>query len=235
METDRSKSSEHLNRRFRKDLLTHIKSLKGIDDDELSLFEWYVNETEVLYSQMYATELEYLEKQNPDSDQYNDSGMVPVGYFIKRSRYSHVIYLASLGEAFLSHACWKLTAALGDNIVFGLNEITGKDWAKERRFLERYGKFEIPDELWNRLSLIYVVRNALAHENGAIGAVSEEERDKVRKKYQNAPGIDVEGYEISIQPEFVAFGVKALREFIEYLTQRLAVVIDRSIKPRGVP
>ena len=235
MDDERPGLPKWVEEKFRSDLLDELKSSHGLPYEELSLFEWYVRETEKLYDQMYAEELKFIEDQDPDRPDYNDSGMVPVAYFIKRSRYSHVIHLASLGETVLSHACWKLTKALGKNIIFGLKEISGQNWTRERKFIERYGNFDIPDELWNRLSQIYLVRNALVHDNGAIDAFTEDDRKKIRKKYADAPGIGVEGYEIQIEPEFVSFGLQTLKEFTAYLTEKLSVVIDWSVKPRSVP
>jgi len=219
---------------FRKRLLVHMKGSSNIDDDELSLFEWYVKETETIYSQMYADEFRYIQEQNPDSPDYNDSGMIPVQYFIKRSRYAHVIYLASLGETYLVHACSRLAATLGKGIVFNLNEINGKKWERERKFLERYGMFDIPGHIWDPLTKIYLVRNALVHENGAIHVITEEEREEYRKKYKDAPGVNVDGIELEVQPEFVVFGFSALRAFMVYVNKKIAGVIDRAIQLRSV-
>lgn len=215
-------------------MLNSLKNSTILDADELSLFRWYFKETEMLHQKLYSEELQLVEKQNTDSPSYNDSGLVAVSYFIKRSRYSHVIYLASLGEKYLSDSCHKLSTALGKDIIFGLNEINGNKWEKERKFLQRYGNFEIQNDLWDRFSLIYFVRNALVHENGQITAVSEKERAKSSEKLSKAHGVSVKGSELEIEPQFVNSCVDALQEFMVFLEEQIAEVIERSITPRSV-
>ena len=214
--------------------LSLLKNSAIMDADELSLFRWYVIETEILHEKMYSEELQLVDKQDIESASYNDSGLVAVRYFTKRSRYSHIIYLASLGEKYLSDSCRKLSTALGDNVIFGLDEIKGNGWIKERKFMQRYGNFEIPNDLWERFSTIYFVRNALVHENGEVTAFNDHERAELRNKCARAQGVSVEGSELEIKPEFVESCVNALQEFMVFLDGKLGGVIERSIKPRSV-
>ena len=218
-------------------LMTRLSLLKNstiMDADELALLRWYIKETELLHQKMYSDELQSVQKQNADSDSYNDSGLIPVNYFVKRSRYSHIIHLASLGEKYLLNSCHKLSTALGSSVIFELNEIAGDKWTKERKFVQRYGNFEIPSDLWERFSTIYFVRNVLVHENGEVTALTDNKREELRNKYARAHGVSVEGSELEIRPEFVNSCVDVLQEFMVFLDAKLADVIDRAIKLRSV-
>lgn len=214
--------------------LRTLKDVSLIDSDELSLLEWYVYETDSLHKDMYEKEVSYISGQDIESESYNDSGLIAISYFLKRTRYSHVIYLASLGERVLNDSCDKLADVLGENLIFNLQELSGKTWTKERKFLERYGNFVIPDKIWNNFSAIYVIRNVLVHENGKVNALFDNERELLRKKYSSMNGIDVEGNEIVIERIFIEDSIKAVNVIIQFLDEKLGEIIERSIKPKLV-
>jgi len=59
---------------------------------------------------MLLEEQRYIQEQADSGQQdLNDSGIVAAEYYAKRIRYSHVIYMASLLEAFLRGECdcWR--------------------------------------------------------------------------------------------------------------------------------
>ncbi len=206
-----------------------------LPSDELELFEWYFHETESLYKMMLVTEQDFIQEQIAKGiEDINDSGMLPVRYFIKRSRYSHVIYLASLGEKYLADSCTRLTIALGERIVFALDEIHGEKWVRRRKYLERYGHFVVPEDTWAKFYTINEIRNELVHNNGAIEALFEDERKKVRDKFKRLQGVDVENYEIDIRPEFIESSVTALRALVGFIDSELEGVISRTVKPQPI-
>jgi hypothetical protein len=72
----------------------------------------------------------------------NDSGIVAVEYFVTRTPYSHVIFLASLFERYLTQACHSLARILAEGqMPFTLDELAGDKWTKRRRFLSGMGDF----------------------------------------------------------------------------------------------
>src|ERR1700748_1826515 len=98
---------------FRPWLLQELKRESGLDTDELGLFEVYEREHARTIEEMLRVEREFVEEQvNAGVEAPNDSGFVAVEYYIKRFRYSDVIYLASLLETFLERASAKLTHTL---------------------------------------------------------------------------------------------------------------------------
>jgi hypothetical protein len=215
-------------------LLAHLKE-GGLDATELDLFDWYVKETEALGEQMLATEQTYIQSQiDSGLEDLNDSGMIPVQYFIRRTRYSHAIYIASLGETYLKDAIRRLTTLLGDNLPFKLAELSGKDWLRERRYLERYGRFVIPDEVWKGFMGIYKVRNALAHENGNVDTMYDEDRERLIKQYAGIPGISVGQYELNVEPSYIAYAIGSLKALASFLDGEIAQLVDRAIKPQVV-
>ena len=130
---------EHLKERVRALLLDQLGK-DTLDVFEIELCDWYFSKTEAVLTEMLSIERAYIQEQAAtQAEDINDSGIVAVEYYTKRIRYSHVIYLTSLLETCLERACSKLTSAVGTkNIPFAFNELTGDQWSKKRKFLERY-------------------------------------------------------------------------------------------------
>lgn len=203
-----------------------------LDIYELELFDWYVKETEAVLSQMLATEHAYIQEQVaagvPD---INDSGMVAVGYYAMRIRYSHIIYLTSLLETCLERACSTLSVAVGKEAMpFGLAELTGDQWSKKRKFLERYGHFELPKDLWSEVLLLISIRNYLVHENGSTSNVPDDQRMALNKR----PGLDIDSHEFNIEEAYVRHAYKAVKSFVRAVEERLGEVIRRAKGPEAV-
>lgn len=218
--------------RFRKHLLEQLKHDDGWGIFELSLFEWYARESEKLISEMLAAEHAVIQEQlDSGLDDINDSGIVAVEYYTKRARYSHVIYLTSLMETYLTKACDKLTTAVGEqNIVFGLYEVAGDKWTKRRKFLERYGRFEIPENLWSPVSILTCLRNNLVHDNGDTGALGNEEKKRCRE----IPGVRLDGLEVEIEYQYIELALSSLRELTEFVKHQIDRIIDRAMRPQSL-
>lgn len=221
-------------RRFSNDFLLQLKTMNGLPYDELALFDWYIRETEQQYAEMLKIENAFIQEQiNADMENINDSGILPVQYFVKRARNSSVLQLAALIEGYVSNVCWRLSTALGDRVIFALSELSGQDWAKERKFIERYGCFNIPDDLWRKIKVISTVRNALIHDNGELSGLTDKEREKNISLYKDAPGINAAGYELLVEPDFLQFALQAFRELINFVDEHLGNVIDRTVQFRA--
>lgn len=222
---------DHLKQSLRALLLAKMDS-NTLDIFELELFDWYVRETEVVLSNMLSSKRAYVDEQvASDIPNLNDSGIVAVEYYTKRVRYSHVIYLTSLLETCLERACSDLIIAMGkDNIPFGLNELIGGQWSKKRKFLERYGHFELPKDLWSELQVLTTVRNCLVHENGSTSNLSEGDRNAIKKQI----GLDIESYEFKIEETYIRHACQAVRMFVEAVEHRVAEVIERAKCPKVV-
>lgn len=215
---------EHLKKSLRALMLAQLGS-DTLDVFELELFEWYVRETEGVLDQMLAGEHAYIQEQiAAGTPALNDSGMAAVDYYGKRLRYSHIIYLTSLLETCLERACATLTNAIGkDAIPFTLAEIEGDQWTRRRKFLERYGCFEIPRDRGDEVRVLIAVRNYLVHENGSTTNL----KDKHREAFKNQPGIDVDGYEFKIDATYVKYGYEAVRAYVKAVEEKLREVIRR--------
>jgi hypothetical protein len=204
-----------------------------LDHFELGLFEWYVRETEAVLANMLMAEQTYIQEQIaggvPD---INDSGMVAVDYYTKRSRYSHIIYLTSLLEDCLARACTKLQQAVGDGAIpFALTELSGDQWTKKRKFLERYGHFDLPKVLWRENQTLILVRNVLVHENGRTANL----KDDQRRQLEQQPGIGVDGYEFKIEESYVRHAYHAVTEFVKAVENGVGEVIERAKRPKSIP
>lgn len=215
---------EHLKKSLRALMLAQVSS-NTLDIFELELFKWYVRETEGVLDQMLAGEQAYIQEQiaagTPD---LNDSGMVAADYYGKRLRYSHIIYLTSLLETCLERACTTLTTAIGkDAVPFTLDELDGDQWTRRRKFLERYGRFEIPRDRGDEVRVLIEVRNYLVHENGSTANLRDRHRDAFKKR----PGINVDGYEFKIDAAYVRHGYNAVKAYVQAVEEKLREVIQR--------
>lgn len=216
---------EHLKKALRAGLLAQLGS-DTLDVFELELFDWYVRETEAVLGQMSAGEHAYIQEQiAAGRSDLNDSGIVAVEYYAKRLRYSHIIYLTSLLETCLERACTKLTTAIGkDAVPFAPDELNGDQWSTKRKFLERYGRFELPRERGAEVRVLIEVRNYLVHDNGSTANL----KGKHRTEFKKRPGLDVDGYEIKIDEAFVRHGYEAVKAYVQAVEEKLREVIQRA-------
>ncbi len=193
-----------LKHKMRKAFLAQLEP-NTVEVFELELFVWYLKETETVVSGMLAAEREDVQQQTSQGvEDVNDSGIVAAEYYTKRIRYSHVIYLTSLLETCLERACSVLRTAIGDeNVPFQLADLSGDQWTKKRKFLERYGHFELPKDRWSEIEILTSVRNCLVHDNGNSDGLSQNTRKAVGQR----PGINVEGNEVRIEEAFVRHSI----------------------------
>src|SRR5665647_2544818 len=97
---------EAVKKSLRTMLLRQIQGTPALDTYELELFDWYIKETETLLDEMLSSERAFIQEQvQAGAEDLNDSGIVAVDYYLKRVRYSHIIYMASLLESFLDRSC----------------------------------------------------------------------------------------------------------------------------------
>lgn len=161
----------------------------------------------------------------------DDSGLVAVEYFARRTRYSHVIFLTSLFETYLDHGCTMLTGLIGEaNIPFSLTDLAGDKWTKRRRFIERYGCFEIAQDKWSVAKDLMDIRNVLVHENGRTSGISDDRK----KSLEQLRGLRVDEPELIIEPDFIKSVSAELKLLIDDIQTELKKVAARAIKPKCV-
>lgn len=192
--------------------------------DELKLFDWHVRETEAIINQMEAEEKKVIRNQLEGGDDCAGSSWIAVEYFIKRIRYGQVIYLVSLVETFLTNACERLRIAVGkQNIPFGLNELSGEKLQKRRKFLERYGRISVSDELWTPIEAMVSIRNICVHENGCA---------KANEKRASAlpSGVKVDQGELVLDASYIRVCLSAVGILAENVESELRQVVDRCLQ-----
>ena len=223
---------EYLKKSLRTLMLAQVTN-DTLDTYEIELFDWYVRETEAVLVQTLSSERAYIQEQIASGiPDINDSGMVAVEYYTKRMRYSHIIYLAFLLETCLERACSNLTIAVGkEAIPFGLTELTGDQWSKKRKFLERYGHFEFPKKLWSEVQVLISVRNYLVHENGSTANIPDDQRKALKKR----PGIDINSYEFKIEEAYVQHAYQAVKSLVQAVEEQVGEVIRRAQHPQCIP
>jgi hypothetical protein len=205
-------------------MLDHM-SPAALDVYEIELFEWHVKETEGAWQKMLSSERKYIQDQvDKGAPDVNDSGMLAAEYYARRIRYSHVIYLVSLLESFLDRACSALIAiAAPETRPFGPTELTGNQWEKRLKFLERYGNVKIPGELRSSPEMLIVVRNCLVHENGSTAHVSDGNKRKIR----NLPGLNIDGAEFRIEEVYIQHALNGLKALVLYVEDGIGKAIQK--------
>lgn len=203
-----------------------------LDLYELELFSWYVKETEITVDTMRSNSLAHIAEQcDAGREPVNDSAMVAVEYFLKRLRYSHIIYLTSILETFLEGWCEKLTTLLGpENVLFTIKDLKGDQWSVKRKFLEKYGKFVIAADLWSGIHTLTCLRNNLVHDNGATTELNPDDKKTLAKQR----GIVLSGNEVVIQPEYIDDAVQLVERVVRLVDSELAKLIERAVRPTVV-
>ncbi len=212
--------------------LAALRNTPVLDTFEAELFEWHSREHSKLIDEMVATERAFVEEQaSAGSVEVNDSGIVAVEYYIKRARYSDVIYLASLLEGLLKRACATLRGLVDGQVpLFQPEELKGDKWSRHQKFLDRYGRLSFPEPPWADLRTMVLVRNNLVHANGDTSALSEEEKSRIRKQ----PGITVDSPEVVIEARYVEHALAAFKSIAQFVSAGLADVASRAERPRAI-
>lgn len=206
-----------------------LHSLQSVGEHELQLFAWYLEESEAVLRRMQAEEVEYIRRQVAAGlEDVNDSGLLATGYQLRRIRYSHIIYLASMLESVLKRECDRLALALGpQGAPISAAEIRGDQWSSKKTFLERFGHFEISDTIWSPTKHLTRVRNILVHDNGAV---SSTELGRLR----GIAGITVVSGEVEVDVSFVTDSFNSVRNLADFLNKHVAEVIARRLRPRNL-
>ena len=212
--------------------LNQTKATFALDTCELDLFHWYVEKTETLVNDMLSSEHAIIHAQIESGvEDINDSGIVAVEYYLKRIRYSHVLYMTSLLETFLERSCSALTAVVDErNRPFALTELKGDQWTVRRKFLEGYAGFSLPVELWSDILVLIALRNILVHDNGSTSALPDQQRSMLKK----VTGIRLDGYEVAIDAEYINCALEAIKSVVQYIQKELGALLDSAIHPKLV-
>jgi hypothetical protein len=222
---------DYLKNAMRKHFLSGLKDHRSLETYELDLFGWFRRETEETWAQMDTEEQKYVQEQiAAGAEEINDSGVLAVGYYRKRMRYSHVIFLASLLEGAMKHECDRLTIALGAKVLFKPSELKGDPWSARKVFLERHSSFQTTADLWDSIKDLLAVRNALVHHNGEISLLTKEQVAALGK----IPGVDVEHSDVGIEASYLDQATESVRNLMEFVHERTNSVIDRAVKPQAV-
>lgn len=222
---------DYLKNSMRKHFLSGLKGHRSLETYELDLFGWFRRETEETWAQMDAEEQKYIQEQiATGAEEINDSGVLAVGYYSKRMRHSHVIFLASLLEGAMKRECDRLSIALGEKILFKPSELKADPWSARKIFLERHGSFQTPGDLWDSIKDLLALRNALVHHNGEISLLTKEQIAVLGK----IAGVDVARSEIGIEASYLDLATESVRTLMEFLHESTNSVIDRAVKPQAV-
>lgn len=228
---DIGKIPEYLKTDMRKHFLSGLKGSDSVDMYEFELFRWFKKETEDAWARMDDQERQYIKDQVASgAEVINDSGIIATDYYRSRMRFSHVIFLTSLLEAAMKRECNRLNKAIGAQVLFKPSELKGSPWSMRRIFLERYGHFEVPSSMWEPIKHLLAVRNALAHHNGDVLLLTQEQISTLRK----ISGISLNSSEVGIEEEYVDQAIEAVREIVQFLHAKVNEVIDRAVNPKGV-
>ena len=154
-----------------------------------------------------------------------------VEYYLKRVRYSHVIYIASLLETFLERSCVRLEEVLGkQNLPFTTADLKGSQWVVRKKFLERYGNFSIPKSIWFDIEELIKLRNNIVHDNGDTSTLNEKDKQAVAKR----SGIKLSGHEVVIEANYIHSALEAIKSVVQFVEKEIGAMVDKAIQPRAV-
>ena len=223
---------EYLKPVMRKRFLAGLKNSHSLDTYELDLFRWFRTETEATWAQMDSEERQYIQEQvDSGVEEVNDSGILATDYYRKRMRTSNIIFLASLLESAMKRECERVCLALGDDILFKPSDLKGDPWVIRKVFLEKYGSFQIPDNLWDPIKKLLALRNAFAHHNGEVSLLTKEQI----LNFSKITGVDLSSSDISIHVSYIDSVSDSVHEIMEFLHEKINLVIDRAMSQKTVP
>lgn len=230
MGKDDEKVPEGIKKLIRPMMLDQLRDTSILNFYELELFDWYVRNTEETLNIMITSERNCVQEQiDAKIEDINDSGILASEYYLIRVRYSHVIYMASLLETFLEGACEKLTAVAGfQNLPFGISELNGDKWSVKRKYLERYGKFTMPNDVWSEINALITLRNNLVHDNGSTTTLKPDDKKMLSKR----AGLGLAGHNITIEAEFIHNAFNAMKTLTKFIEIQLSEFIDRAKRPQ---
>lgn len=102
-----------------------------------------------------------------------------------------------------------------------MNEIRGDQWETKRKFLERYGKFSVPKDIWLEIHVLTLIRNNLVHDNGDTNALSKKLKDSISNKV----GLSIEGSDIVIEKEYIDNVFNAMKSLFKYIEGQIEGII----------
>ncbi len=109
-----------------------------------------------------------------------------------------------------------------------LRDIKGSFPESARTYFEDVLQFDLhpPGTDWNRLSVLYGLRNALAHANGQLEDVPEHDRKKVEEWVTSLQGLKIADGYLIISIEFVRSAFNFLNELLSHLGTRMDQISD---------
>ena len=109
------------------------------------------------------------------------------------------------------------------NKALKLQDIRGGFLDRARKYFDHILAFPLctDDRTWERLRMLMILRNALAHANGRTEAVSEQSRKKIRNWTRMGVGVAVENGNLSFTEAFVRETYALVHESLTSLIERV--------------
>lgn len=112
------------------------------------------------------------------------------------------------------------------NITLAVNDFNGSTLTKFRKYYDHVLKFPLvtDEELWTKIEMLLVLRNAFAHGNGRKDAVSEDTWKKAKKWHDQKIGIVVDMNYITFTAQFIQEAILTVKSSLNDLIQRIKAV-----------
>lgn len=219
----------HLESFSRKERLAFLREndIRGSEDVfglfEIGLFDWHLKDCEENYCKMLREEGELIAEATEKNLHYNDSGLIAVEYYAKRTRYSHIVHLVTLLEVYLGKACSTIVDDLGSqDIPFSPDDLKGPKWISRLKFLKAYAKIEVPSDKQKSIDILHDIRNCIAHDGGCPNSKLTERMDKVE-------GLKVQDGELFVTKAYL----ESIFEDVKGIAYEVASKID-NLRSKGI-
>ena len=109
------------------------------------------------------------------------------------------------------------------NQALKLQDIRGDFLDRARKYFDHVLGFPLCTDTrtWERLRMLMILRNALAHANGRVEAVSEQAREKIRNWTRMGVGVAIENGNLLFTEAFVRETYALVRESLAGLIERV--------------
>ena len=207
---------EHL---WRRAAIESLLQKPVLDYYDLELFKWFVGISNASIEEMNSEAAAETRRQVEAGDDCVGDAFIPADYFLRSLRYAQVVQLVSLVEHFLRLACERLTLIDKNRIIFKVEDLAGNKIQKQRKFLERFGGFQIDDERWKIVDDLIRVRNVIVHDFGRPN------------NWAVINNIRLENGELIIEDAFIANAISSLDRLFTDIESGIKEYGNRFLKP----
>ena len=138
-------------------------------------------------------------------------------------RIGAVVSIWGLFESFLTD--FAVYVGKREKVGLSFKEVKADNFRDQiRKYFEKVVRVDVPwsSDEWSRLGQLQDLRNVLAHRNGRLMDLPQEQEEKVKKLVARISGVSIDGSTVVVGPEYISSASKLVFETVGRFSQQLA-------------